>query len=403
MTDTSPGWALGIVTGNTFDMKVSLSEDEFASYHESASAVASLSSQFTFGLVSRNYHDLKNLLQYLGIVIATGRAIGTIDTIRVAEPVMGQIVNWLTSVRLYLDHTETHLKRTYGDSSAEWASFSRSCAEAYDNHFGYRFVYRFRNYVQHCGLPVSSITVSRPERTRSPHHIQDAVFLLDRNALLAAFDGWGPVKADLQGMTERFEVFPLMDDAMECLRGIERRRLEGAVAAAASHATVLLDALARIGDLSDGTAALFAFTVAEDQSVTSLSPTPLPTKAALEVLDRVSAGEQDPGSLIESAIPPRPPLDPTTIRERLRADSRGVQVLSLFLEQGGSTPEFFRGIDAMVRGDGDVRVLVAGLVNVSVILLHAAASAVGASARGFLSGMLDVYSQFGALDEDSQG
>jgi hypothetical protein len=154
-----------------------------------------------------------------------------------------------------------------------------------------------------------------------------------------------------------------------------------------------------LGDVDKGVAALFEFTMAEDQSVVSLSPLPLPTKESLDTLERIRRGNLEAASIIESGVPPQPTLDPATIRDRLRVDSRGVQVLSLFLEQGGSTSGFLSGVDAMIREDGDVRVLVIGLVNVSVTLLHAASAAIGASARGFLSGMLNVYSQFDNPDE----
>jgi hypothetical protein len=394
MSNGASGWALGVISDNTVDMRVALTEEEFQTYRLSAAKIGALSSQFTFDLANRNYCDLKNLLQYLGIVIGLGRAIGSVDTKRITEPVMSQIVNWLTSVRLYLDHTETHLKRRYGDQSAEWKAFSESCSEAFDNHLGYRFVYKFRNYVQHCGLPLSSVTVKKPERPRSPQHLQEASFLLHRDALLTAYDEWGPVKKDLQGMAERFEVAPLLDEAMECLKRIEYRRLETAIASVADEAVVLREALDRIGEILEGNAALLAFTLGDDQSVLSLSPLPLPTKEALETLQRISAGEQDPASIIDSGSPPPPPLDPATVRDRLRVDSRGVQVLSLFLEQGGATTEFLSGIEEMVREDGDVRILVTGLVNTSITLLHAASAAIGATARGFLSGMLNIYPHF---------
>lgn len=125
------------------------------------------------------------------------------------------------------------------------------------------------------------------------------------------------------------------------------------------------------------------------QSTGSQRLDPFELHERFSLLKRIELGDLDPKT------------DRVGLRSRvLRADSRGVEVLSLFLEQGGSKPDFSSGIDAMVREDGDVRTLVAGLVNVSVVLLHAAASAIGASARGFLSGMLNVYSQFGAPDED---
>jgi hypothetical protein len=86
--------------------------------------------------------------------------------------------------------------------------------------------------------------------------------------------------------------------------------------------------------------------------------------------------------------------DSAEVKKRLPANSRGVQVLSLWLEEGAPTAVFGQALEEIIKADGSADQLIAGLLNTSIVLLHSAASAVGASARGFLAGMLNVYPDF---------
>lgn len=69
-------------------------------------------------------------------------------------------LNFLSSGRTFLDHTETYLKRKYGSQSNEYLIFQSETNKIYDNSFEYRFMYKLRNYAQHCGLPINNITYS---------------------------------------------------------------------------------------------------------------------------------------------------------------------------------------------------------------------------------------------------
>ena len=56
-----------------------------------------------------------------------------------------QILNFLTSMRTFLDHTQTRLDRTYGPESEEFKQFKAVAGQAFDGHFSYRVVYKLRN------------------------------------------------------------------------------------------------------------------------------------------------------------------------------------------------------------------------------------------------------------------
>ena len=70
------------------------------------------------------------------------------------------LFNYLSSARTYLDHSEKYLKNKYGNNSIQFDSFKNYTSSLYDSFFEYRFIYKLRNYAQHCGLPINSITFS---------------------------------------------------------------------------------------------------------------------------------------------------------------------------------------------------------------------------------------------------
>lgn len=69
-----------------------------------------------------------------------------------------RMVNVLTAVRLYLDQTDHIISAVCGNQSGELASIKSCKNSLYDDHFGYRFMEALRNFVQHCGLPVQTIS-----------------------------------------------------------------------------------------------------------------------------------------------------------------------------------------------------------------------------------------------------
>ena len=77
------------------------------------------------------------------------------------------IVNFLSSMHMYLEHTERHLKQADkadgGDRAAAWDAARHA---EYDDYFAYRFLYKFRNYVQHVGLPLHALSIE--------HSLKDA-------------------------------------------------------------------------------------------------------------------------------------------------------------------------------------------------------------------------------------
>lgn len=69
-----------------------------------------------------------------------------------------RLTNVLTGFRLYVDQTDHAVSKVFGNSSEELKSIKKFKANLYDSHFGYRFLEALRNHVQHCDLPIETLT-----------------------------------------------------------------------------------------------------------------------------------------------------------------------------------------------------------------------------------------------------
>jgi len=113
------------------------------------------------------------------------------------------ILNFLSAFRTFLDHHETRLKRSFGKKSDQVSEFKQATSKLFDDNLSYRFISKFRNYCQHCGIPVS--TLKKTLKTdKNLQNYTELIFELDREHLLTDFDGWGAiVTKDIQGLPQK--------------------------------------------------------------------------------------------------------------------------------------------------------------------------------------------------------
>ena len=159
-------------------------------------------------------------------------------------------LSFLSTVRTYLDHTETRLNRQYGDR-APFPSFKRACSAAYDGSFAYRFLYKLRNYSQHCGLPIGHVTVSASVSTPGGPIGRRATLGFDIGDLLVrGGDIWGTVHGELTAMATVLEIEPVLEAVALCLQQIDHATLTAErpfLTEAARPIVDLLDPIARSG------------------------------------------------------------------------------------------------------------------------------------------------------------
>lgn len=187
---------------------IQISESEYNYFSDILERFLKLSAdENLFRVVSLNFEDLK---QKIDAYITKNYQLDFYEFDYLFVDINRLILNFLSSVRTYLDHTETRLKREYGSSSEEYLLFQTETAKAYDEYFEYRFLYKLRNFSQHCGLPAGSAAINAFQDENLIHRDSMNVFF-KRDTLLSKFDKWGKVvEIDLKGMPDQFDVLPLV-------------------------------------------------------------------------------------------------------------------------------------------------------------------------------------------------
>jgi len=137
--------------------------------------------------------------------------IGQYDLDAFGHEVNITLLNLMMSARTFLDHMETSINREHGKESSEFKLFKSLTAKEFDDKFSYKFMYKLRNYVQHCGMPPLSYSKTKTLDSETPFASLELQF--NRNALLSEYDEWGSiVKPELQAQQEQFDAFFIVDE-----------------------------------------------------------------------------------------------------------------------------------------------------------------------------------------------
>jgi hypothetical protein len=238
-----------------------------------------------FPLIAKNAADVAFVAANLGAILSPVGGTHSPIAVQLAADMNRALVNFLTAMRLYLDHTETRLKRRYGKSGAPTKSFERATSREFDAHAEYRILGKLRNYVQHCGLPIS---VSGVDSTLSSDVgvgvVHEIAFGTHVASLLETFDSWGKAKADLIAIGGLLRPHEMVTPVNECLFRVEDEVL-------AAETPLLLASAERIRDLVIGiqtneSVAVVARleTKSPTQTRIQLREPPYPLLAALGVL-----------------------------------------------------------------------------------------------------------------------
>jgi|GEM_PF-1703835 len=178
-------------------------------------------SQSILPLVKTNAVELDNYVTHLQN-INHKLPVPRLEHIEIDDEVNRLLLNFLTSARLYLDHTETRLKKRYGAESEQFKKFKLATSSAYDELFAYRFFYKLRNYVQHCGMAInitSDFSSSKNIPGRVDIHKMRIEF--DPQELLDNYNDWGPVKKDLEKQKENLKVHGFASEVLNELQLID--------------------------------------------------------------------------------------------------------------------------------------------------------------------------------------
>ncbi|MBA2612371.1 MAG: hypothetical protein H0U95_10395 [Bacteroidetes bacterium] len=128
-------------------------------------------------------------------------------------------LNYLSSIKSFIDHNETHIKRKFGEISPEANEFKEITHYYFETFFCYRFFYKLRNYSQHCGLPLKDFNLST-KRNPDGSYIAKSEMTFDSNELLKNYNEWGSIlKPELKKINGKFPLAPLVDEMTSVLIG----------------------------------------------------------------------------------------------------------------------------------------------------------------------------------------
>ena len=133
------------------------------------------------------------------------------------------VINITSNGRLFYEHLLLIMKKQYPDHINEW---NKKVSQIFDENFSYRFFYKFRNYIQHIGYPITEykmqyINFEGEERL-------NVIINFNASVLLNRFDSWGGnVKPDLIALGQDNIIFSeIMQDYFHNLTQIYFNSLE---------------------------------------------------------------------------------------------------------------------------------------------------------------------------------
>lgn len=214
---------LGTIDRNFINDQIEISRQNYDfSYQVLKDFIDLINDEKLFRVVELNYEELKSKISYYTSKVKENPNAGLTDSDTIFIDINRHLLNLLSTIRTFLDHKETTLKRKFGKESDEFLRFEKETNIAFDNNFEYRFIYKLRNYAQHCGLPAGPPETKSYMNTKSEVQ-NDFNIYFDRNKLLSDFD-WGiKVKNDLALQPEKFNILPVIDKVHELLNSINTK------------------------------------------------------------------------------------------------------------------------------------------------------------------------------------
>lgn len=191
-----------------FDIKETLSNLDFEIINKCFSELANYNGLKTlFQMSIDNYSDLIRFLEHEVVGLENIRYVGH-HTNRF-------LINYLSSTKMFIEHTEKKIDKIYGEDSEEFIRWKKATAEEYDKHFSYRFLYQLRNYTQHYGLPLGSISSSLVETNGVESQFTKVSFR--KEILLNTSFNWKKVKTDIENRPEEFSVVETVNEYNRCM------------------------------------------------------------------------------------------------------------------------------------------------------------------------------------------
>ncbi|MFD3219200.1 hypothetical protein [Bacillus sp. BR_7a] len=212
---------LGSCKGQEINKSIRINKNVFDEYSLHLKKLLQFEQEFNlYVTVSHNYEEMIETVDAIKVDYIRDSSMSWIKMNAIMLSINRRVLNYLSTFRTYLDHAERFLKHEFGRESEQVKRFKEITAKEYDDYFAYRFLYKLRNFSQHCGMPVGSVDLNakavRGSETEYALHVH-----LERGQLLKA-DCWGKdVREEIEVMPPRIEITLYLKELQGCIERIQ--------------------------------------------------------------------------------------------------------------------------------------------------------------------------------------
>lgn len=370
---------------NSFVVRTHITVDQFASFRDSIDTVQGVTAARQFRLVEKNYQRIISAEKFYKNAIARRVDTSDLNATAVVDNLSVDIINWLMATRMFLDHHQTTLSDQYGSGSVQVGRFKAACSAEFDGSVAYRFMYKLRNFTQHCGFPLNRLTVSA--RNPDADDWSPVVRLsAERDGLLRDFDWGAKVRSDIQSMPDEVDVLAMLRAAAPCFRRIFAEIINIRLNNCVDAITKVREAAALYESVT-AEKFLMECTVRPEGQGQSISYKRLP----VEICDWLEDedGPQRYLQRISQVEAPENRMDFSEITSETKDLLQvGLQSYADYYALGGVNPDFISSIREQIATEGDVFPVVAGSIMVGAIGISMAAAALGTSPQDVLGGIV---------------
>jgi hypothetical protein len=214
--------SLGVITSENDIIEIRpISKNEYNEFNESNANLMIISKKLElFKLVYFNFKDYTFKRKNYRYKVIRNPSIISVMMEDMILTYNLAIVNYLSSIKTFLDHSEYELKKKCGKNSPQYLNFKNSCSVRYDTYFEYRFLIKLRNYVQHCGLPITKHQIVSEQINNDPIKFQHHLILqLNRDEILEKFN-WKKLKPEIEKLPQYIDIDPYMLIMNKCIAEI---------------------------------------------------------------------------------------------------------------------------------------------------------------------------------------
>lgn len=250
----APVYAQGIARTSPRDdgtseisMVLELDEERFAAARAAQDKVNKVLDRRETDMVRASFEVLTTTFTFHSHLMSRSLTGSQAITQAAIPSITAQIFGWLSSTRLFLDHSLSLLSHEFTKDSPQFERFVKATNWAYDHSMSYRFVDQLRNAFQHSGVPPLSINAALNHATGE----RELHLIADREALLGYYKWKKVVREDLSSLPKVLDVYGLLAGAVvqfEFLAAQVRDILRVEAIEPMKHLTALLEQVAEPHD-----------------------------------------------------------------------------------------------------------------------------------------------------------